>query len=71
MSNPLFQMFGNAMPNGFGQMGNIFQQFQQFKKNFTGDPRQQVQQLLNSGKITQEQYNQAVQMANAFQKMIK
>lgn len=71
MSNPLFQMFGNAMPNGFGQMGNIFQQFQQFKNNFKGDPRQQVQQLLNSGKITQEQYNQAVQMANAFQKMIK
>ena len=71
MSNPLFQMFGNAMPNGFGQMGNIFQQFQQFKNGFKGDPRQQVQQLLNSGKITQEQYNQAVQMANAFQKMIK
>lgn len=71
MSNPLFQMFGNAMPNGFGQMGNILQQFQQFKTNFKGDPRQQVQQLLNSGKITQEQYNQAVQMANAFQKMIK
>lgn len=71
MSNPLFQMFGNAMPNGFGQMGNILQQFQQFKSNFKGDPRQQVQQLLNSGKITQEQYNQAVQMANAFQKMIK
>lgn len=71
MSNPIFQMFGNAMPNGFGQMGNIFQQFQQFKNGFKGDPRQQVQQLLNSGKITQEQYNQAVQMANAFQKMIK
>ena len=70
MSNPLFQMFGNAMPNGFGQMGNVLRQFQQFRQNFHGDPKQQVQQLLNSGKVSQEQYNQAVQMANQLQKMM-
>lgn len=69
--NPLFNMFGGAMPNGMGNMGNIIQQFQQFKNNFRGDPRQQVQQMLNSGRVTQEQYNQAVQMANMLQKMIK
>lgn len=68
--NPLYQMFGGMIPNGFGKIGNLIQQFQQFRQNFQGDPRQQVQQLLNSGKVTQEQYNQAVQMANAFQKMI-
>ena len=50
---------------------NIIQRFQQFQKMFTGDPRQQVQQLLNSGKITQEQYQQAVQMAQQLQRMIK
>lgn len=71
MSNPLYQMFGNGMPNGFGNMANIIQQFQQFKNGFHGDPRQQVQQLLNSGRVTQEQYNQAVQMANYLQKMIR
>jgi hypothetical protein len=71
MSNPIFQMFGNMMPNNMGQFGNIIQQFQQFRNNFHGDPRQQVQQLLNSGRVTQEQYNQAVQMANMLQKMIK
>lgn len=71
MSNPLFNLLGGAMPNGFGNMGNLLQQFQQFKQGFRGDPRQQVQQLLNSGKISQEQYNQAVQMANALQKMLK
>ena len=58
--NPLFKMFGGAMPNNVGNMGNIIQQFQQFKNNFRGDPRQQVQQMLNSGRVTQEQYNQAV-----------
>lgn len=71
MSNPLFQMFGNAMPNGVGNLGNIIQQFQQFKQGFRGDPRQQVQQLLNSGRVSQEQYNRAVQMANMLQNMMR
>lgn len=71
MSNPLFNMLGGAMPNNLGNMGNIVRQFQQFKNSFNGDPRQQVQQLLNSGKVTQEQYNRAVQMANMLQSMLK
>lgn len=70
MANLLFNALGKAMPNGFGQMGNLLRQFQQFRQNFHGDPRQQVQQLLNSGKISQDQYNQAVQMANQLQKMM-
>lgn len=62
MANSLFNyMNRNAGNNG---MGNIIQQFQQFRNTFQGDPRQQVQNLLNSGKVTQEQYNRAVQMAN-------
>lgn len=60
--NPLYQQMT-------GNQNNIFQQFQQFKSNFHGDPKQQVQQLLNSGKITQEQYNAAVQKAQMLQKM--
>ena len=65
MSNPLFQMLGQQiMPN------NIVQRFQQFQQMFRGDPKQQVQQLLNSGKISQQQYNQAVQMAQQLQKII-
>lgn len=74
VSNPLFDVLGKAIPSGMGQMGNmmnIIQQFQQFKNNFHGDPRQQVQQLLNSGKVTQEQYNRAVQLANQLQQMMK
>lgn len=70
MSNPLFEMFGGAMPSGLGNMANLIQRFQQFRQSFQGDPRQQVQQLLNSGKITQEQYNQAVQMANQLQRLM-
>lgn len=43
---------------------NFMQQFEQFKKTISGNPKEQVQQLLNSGKITQQQYNAAVQQAN-------
>ena len=49
---------------------NIIQQFNQFRKNFKGDPKQQIQQMLNSGKITQSQYNAAVQKAQMLQRMI-
>lgn len=65
--NPLFNMFGNGQ---FGNMTGLVQQFQQFKNAFQGDPRQQVQQLLNSGQVSQQQYNQAVQTAKALQKML-
>ena len=69
MANPLFGMLGGGqMP---GNMGQMIQQFMQFKNNFSGDPKQQVQQLLNSGKVSQTQYNQAVQIANAMAQMMK
>lgn len=70
MSNPLFSMFGgmNQMPNN--SMMNLVQQFMQFKQNFNGDPKQQIQNLLNSGKVTQEQYNRAVQMAQQLQRIM-
>lgn len=60
--NPLYNMT---------QQNNVLQRFQQFRKMFSGDPRQQVQQLLNSGKVSQSQYDNAVRLANQFQKMIK
>lgn len=69
MSNPLFDALGgNAVP---GNMAQIINQFNQFKQTFSGDPRAQVQQLLNSGKVSQAQYDQAVKMANQLQKMLK
>lgn len=49
---------------------NTVQQFMQFKKNFKGNPQQQIQQMLNSGKVSQAQYNAAVQKAQMLQKML-
>ena len=65
MGNPLFGMMQQQTP-----MNGLLQRFNQFRQMFRGDPQQQVQQLLNSGKVSQQQYNQAVQMAQQFQKMM-
>ena len=66
MSNPLYQQMGNTQMGS----GNILQRFQQFRQMFQGDPRAQVQQLLNSGQVSQQQYNQAVQIAQQMQRMM-
>lgn len=71
MSNPLYKMLGGSIPNNLGNIGDIVRKFQQFRNSFNGDPRQQVQQLLNSGRVSQEQYNQAVQIANQLQRIMK
>lgn len=60
MANPLFGMFTQGAP----QQPNMFQQFQQFINNFRGDPRQKVQELLQNGQMTQEQFNQFSNMAD-------
>ena len=68
MSNPLFGMFGNQTQGN--PMAMMVQRFQQFKQGFTGNANQQIQQLMGSGKVNQQQYNQAVQMAQQFRRML-
>lgn len=66
--NPLFNLLGN---NSFGNLATFLQQYNQFKKMYRGDPKQQVQEMLKSGKITQEQFNQVASMATQIQNAIK
>lgn len=69
MSNPLM----GGHPQVAGPMKNIqqlMQQFNQFRQTFQGNPQQQIQQLMNSGKVSQEKYNWAYQQAQEFQKMM-
>lgn len=49
---------------------NLIQQFMQFKNGFKGNPQEQIQQMLNTRKISQAQYDNAVKQAQAFQKML-
>lgn len=66
----LFNMFGRQQPPMNSGFANIISQFNQFKQNFQGDPKQQVQELLNSGRMTQEQFNKLSQAATQFQQML-
>ena len=63
--NPLFTQMNN-------QSGNQFlNRLNELKRSFNGDPNQYIQQLLNSGKVSQQQYNSAVQMANQIMKNMR
>lgn len=68
MSNPLF----NELNSGNNNVFNMVKQFNEFRKNITNtDAQAQVQNLLNSGKMTQSQYNKLQNMATMFSKFIK
>ena len=70
MGNPLFNALGGGMPQGNNPM-NMMQQFQKFMGEMKGkNPQEEVNKLLQSGKISQEQLNQAQQMAHQFRNML-
>lgn len=72
MGNPLFNALGGRKtPGPMGQFGQMMQQFQQFRQSFQGDPKAEVQKLLQSGKMSQQQLNQLQAMAQQFQQFIK
>lgn len=72
MANQLFNLLSSSSQNTgpLGNMQNLITQLNQFRSSFHGDPRQQVQELLNSGKMSQSQYNQLSQTATQIQKML-
>lgn len=49
---------------------NMIQQFLEFKNSFRGDPRAEINRLLQTGQISQEQLNQAQAMANQLQSLL-
>lgn len=74
--NPLFnrlnqpkQQSQDPVNSMFGNFQNFQQQFNAFASQFSGpnkiSPQQRVQQLLASGQMTQQQFEQLSQMANA------
>lgn len=63
MKNPLITQAGIS--------NDFILKFRQFKNMFSGNPQQMVQQMLNSGQISQSQYAEAVEMAKQFMTMMK
>ena len=75
MANPLFNLLNNSaqipVNTPMGNAMTMLKQFQQFKNSFQGDPKTEVIKLLNSGQMSQAQFNQYQQMAQQFQSIIK
>lgn len=75
MPNPLFNALGGGrvpqMPGQMGQFQRMMQQFQQFKANFNGDPKAEVEKMMQSGKLTQQQLNQLQAVARQFQGLLQ
>ena len=60
MPNPLFNQFGNMNNN---PLANIMQEARKLRETIS-NPRQEVERLLQTGQMTQQQFNQYSQMAN-------
>lgn len=69
MNNPFFNALGGNV-NPLGNFGQLMQKFQQFKQTFQGDPKAEVEKMLQSGALTQEQLNQVQAMAKQFQNLL-
>lgn len=65
MANSLYQQMANS------NLPGLMQQFNRFRENFQGDPQQMVQQLLQSGRMSQADYNRYNQMAQQFMKLLQ
>ena len=69
MSNPLTAALGGTRNDGgFGKMA---QAFQQFRASFRGDPKAEVEKLLQSGQMSQQQLNQLQALAQQFQGLMQ
>ncbi len=74
MSNQLYQMYGQPQPQRPVQQPqqpqNVMADLANFMNGFKGDPKAQVMSMLNSGQISQAEYNDAVQQANQLYAMM-
>ena len=64
MANPLINLLGASSKGVSSGNKSIVQQFIEFKNSFKGDPQQKLNELISSGRVTQEQVDQATQLAN-------
>ena len=79
MSNPMLDMLSRGAQKQFAGAGNMsggpmqmMQQFAQFRRMMQGrNPQQMVQNLLSSGQMTQEQFEQLKQQASELIKTIR
>lgn len=62
MSNPLFSAIGGNQQNN--QIAQIKNEIDNFRKTFNGNPKDEVQKMLNNGTLSQKQFNEYAATAN-------
>ena len=61
-------LYNDFRPN---RTNDFLTQFNQFRSTFSGNPEQQVKQLIQSGRMSQDQFNQLAQTANQLYRFFK
>lgn len=70
MGNPMLERL-NRQPVQ-NNSANTLQQFQQFRQQMAGrDPKAMVEELLRSGKMSQQQFQQLSQQAKQLEQILK
>lgn len=64
-------LYNDFRPQQLNQPADFLTQFNNFRSQFSGNPEQKVKQLLSSGQMSQEQFNQFAQKANQLFTLIK
>ena len=65
--NPLYEQM---QPQQQPQQNNMLAQLQRFAQGYSGDPRQQIQQMLQSGQLPQDRLNAAIEQARQIQRSL-
>ena len=66
MANPLY----NSLLNQNNPFAQLMQEAQNLKNTFKGNPKDEVQKLLNSGAMSQQQFNHYSQIAQQVMQMM-
>lgn len=61
MANPLFNALGGQQMN---PMAQLVAEAKRLQQTMTGNPKQMVEELMRSGKMSQQDFNNYAQIAN-------
>lgn len=64
-------MLNNSNTTSGATNNNLVEQFKRFRSTFSGNPRDMINQMLNSGRFSNAQIEQAKSLAKQLQGLIK
>ena len=71
MANPLFNMLSQGSHAPTNDMSQMIRALSGLKNSIQGNPKEQVEALMRSGAMSQNQFNQLQQAANQIYPLVK